>query len=335
MSENSTGDWRWISAAADRFERAWKQGLGPQIEDFLAAVDESQWPPLLERLLQVESELRRRAGEEPTAEEYCRRFPDGTALVAAVFGPESARISATDSRPDSTPTATIMADELIGHDGPAPAPRNRVRDFGDYELIKELGRGGMGIVYEARQISLDRPVALKMIRAGALAGAEELQRFQNEVEAVAKLDHPHIVPIYEVGDHQGQRYFSMRLISGRGLNKALAGDAVDPRAAATLMVTIAAAVHHAHQRGILHRDLKPSNILLDEQDQPHVVDFGLAKRVGGGEDLTASGVVLGTPAYMGPRAGVGPESVGDRPERRVRLGGDPLQPADRPAAVQR
>ena len=172
--------------------------------------------------------------------------------------------------------------------------------FGDYELIGELGRGGMGIVYAARQISLDRPVAFKMIRSAALASDDELRRFQNEVEAVAKLDHPHIVPIYEVGEHEGRRYFSMKLIGGRNLQKVLAEGAASPRAAAELMITIAEAVHHAHQRGILHRDLKPSNILLDEEGRPHVGDFGLAKRVGGVDQQTVTGAVLGTPAYMAP-----------------------------------
>ena len=163
----------------------------------------------------------------------------------------------------------------------------------------------MGVVYKARQISLNRIVALKMIRAGALAGEDELRRFQNEAEAVARLDHPHIVPIYEVGEHDGKRYFSMKLIGGPCLSRTLSSYAANPQNAAKLMVTIAEAVHHAHQRGILHRDLKPSNILLDEQGQPHVTDFGLAKQVEGDGSLTESGAVLGTPAYMAPEQAAG------------------------------
>ena len=184
-------------------------------------------------------------------------------------------------------------------------PGTRIRYFGDYEIRGELGRGAMGVVYKARQISLNRLVALKMIRAGALAGEDDLRRFQNEAEAVARLDHPHIVPIYEVGEHDGKRYFSMKLIAGPCLSRTLSSYTANPRYAAKLMVTIAEAVHHAHQRGILHRDLKPSNILLDEQGQPHVSDFGLAKQVEGDGSLTESGVVLGTPAYMAPEQAAG------------------------------
>ena len=184
-----------------------------------------------------------------------------------------------------------------------------MRYFGDYEIQHELGRGGMGVVYQARQISLNRLVALKMIRSAALASADELRRFQNEAEAVARLDHPHIVPVYEVGEHDGRRYFCMKLIAGPSLQETLSPFAADPRAAARLMVTVAEAVHHAHQRGILHRDLKPSNILLDERGQPHVTDFGLAKRVEGGDGMTLSGAVLGTPAYMAPEQAWGKQRL--------------------------
>jgi serine/threonine protein kinase len=160
-------------------------------------------------------------------------------------------------------------------------PGTRVRYFGDYEVRGVLGSGAMGVVYEARQVSLNRAVALKMIRAGALASDEELRRFQNEAEAIARLDHPHIVPIHEVGEHDGKCHFSMKLIVGPSLSQSRSSYAKNPQDAAKLMVTIAEAVQHAHQRGILHRDLKPSNILLDENGQPHVSDFGLAKLVFG------------------------------------------------------
>ncbi len=159
-------------------------------------------------------------------------------------------------------------------------PATRVRSFGDYELIEELGRGGMGVVYRARQISLNRPVALKMLNADLLATDEELRRFRNEAEAVAQLDHPGIVPLLEVGEHDGRRYFTMKLIGGPSLEKRLAAGPLPSEAAARFVSIIARAIQHAHDHKILHRDLKPSNVLLDAKDQPHVADFGLAKCLG-------------------------------------------------------
>jgi WD40 repeat protein len=186
-----------------------------------------------------------------------------------------------------------------------PLLGSRLRYFGDYELKAVLGRGGMGVVYRAHQLSLDRPVALKLIRGGVLAGDDDLRRFQNEAEAVALLDHPGIVTVYEVGQHDGQRYFSMRLVPGTNLGDRLTAYRDDPRAAAALLAEVAEAVHHAHVRGILHRDLKPANILVDDAGRPHITDFGLAKRVEADAELTATGAVLGTPAYMAPEQALG------------------------------
>jgi WD40 repeat protein len=184
-------------------------------------------------------------------------------------------------------------------------PGTSVRYFGDYMLFEPIGRGGMGVVYRARQRSLNRLVALKMIRAGQFVTADELRRFQNEAEAAATLDHPNIVPIFEVGKYRRHHFFSMKLISGSSLADRLADYAADPRSAARLLVTVARAVHHAHQRGILHRDLKPANILVDEQGQPYVADFGLARRLEADSGLTQSGAVMGTPSYMAPEQASG------------------------------
>ena len=182
---------------------------------------------------------------------------------------------------------------------------SQVRRFGDYELLEELARGGMGVVYRARQISLGREVALKMILAGELATPEAVQRFRNEARAAAQLDHPNIVPVYEIGEHETQHYFSMRLVPGRR-NIATWAKALElpPTARATriaaLMAKVARAVAFAHEHGVLHRDLKPSNILVDDQGEPCVVDFGIARPLGGDTDLTHTGQMVGTPRYMAP-----------------------------------
>jgi eukaryotic-like serine/threonine-protein kinase len=201
----------------------------------------------------------------------------------------------------ATQADIASADAGNGESGSATlAKGTRVRYFGDYELEKVLGEGGMGIVYKALQRSLNRLVALKMIKATRFPSADEVRRFQNEAEAVARLDHPNIVPIYEVNQFEDQHYFAMKLIAGESLDKRLKDYITDPKRAARLVTTTAAAIHHAHQRGILHRDLKPANILVDPQGQPHVTDFGLAKRVEGDSELTRSGAIVGTPAYMAP-----------------------------------
>lgn len=186
-----------------------------------------------------------------------------------------------------------------------PPLGTKLRYFGDYELQEAIARGGMGVVYKARQVSLDRAVALKMILNGQMASPQEVQRFQTEATAVANLAHPHIVPIYEIGEFQGQHYFSMQLLEGGSLAEHLDRYAHDPKAAARLLAAVARAVQHAHERGILHRDLKPANILLDARGEPHVTDFGLAKSLEADKGVTQTGAVLGTPSYMAPEQAAG------------------------------
>ena len=181
--------------------------------------------------------------------------------------------------------------------------------FGDYTILGEIAAGGMGVVYHARQRRLNRTVALKMIRAGALAKEEEIRRFRIEAEAAANLDHPNIVPIYELGEQDGRHYFSMKLVAGESLAEfnghCLARSGQWFKRAAGLMTKIAIAVQHAHDRGVLHRDLKPQNILIDENGEPHVTDFGLAKLLDKGSSETIADAIMGTPKYMAPEQASG------------------------------
>jgi hypothetical protein len=163
----------------------------------------------------------------------------------------------------------------------------------------------MGVVYKARQTTLDRIVALKMILAGRLAGEDDLVRFRTEAEAAAKLQHPNIVAVHDVGAVDGQHYFSMEFIDGPTLAQRLAKGPLPSRTAARYVCQVARAIHYAHRHGVLHRDLKPSNILIDTSDEPHVTDFGLAKRLGGDQGQTRTGAVLGTPSYMAPEQASG------------------------------
>ncbi len=248
-------------------------------------------------------------GQEPERDEILRQHPELADELQALFADQDRLDAAAvgELEPPTTPPR-----ETPSPDG-APGPR---RSFGDYELLEEVARGGMGVVYKARQVSLNRVVALKMILAGQLASEADTRRFRTEAEAAASLDHPHIVPIYEVGEHQGQHFFSMKYIDGGSLADEVPRLIHDPKAAASLLATVARAVHHAHQRGILHRDLKPANILLQRGEGreprrfcprpsslaplPMVTDFGLAKRAEGDPGHTRTGAIVGTPSYMAP-----------------------------------
>ncbi len=177
--------------------------------------------------------------------------------------------------------------------------------FGDYILEKLLGRGGMGVVYSGRQVHLDRAVAVKMIRSGALASIEEVQRFYTEARSAAKLDHPNIVTVYQCGECENHHYFSMDYVRGSDLARLMQAGPVDCKRAARYVRDVARAIQYAHERGILHRDLKPANVLVDEDDVVHVTDFGLAKVIGHETGLTATGAAIGTPSYMSPEQAAG------------------------------
>ncbi len=238
------------------------------------------------------------AGQVPDRRELFDQNPEHAQALQDFF--------ADFDRIDRVASPLRLAGELdetaaLNANGPTQLPT--VRYFGDYELLEEVARGGMGVVYKARQASLNRIVALKMILAGTFATPREVARFQAEAEAAANLDHPHIVPVYEVGEHEGQQYFSMKFIEGGSLSSQARGEV---KTEVRRLITIANAVHHAHQHGVLHRDLKPSNVLVDPKGDRHVTDFGLAKRLTDlDRSLTEAGQILGTPRYMSPEQAMG------------------------------
>lgn len=189
---------------------------------------------------------------------------------------------------------------LDGVDGASSSTR-----LGDYELLEEIAEGGMGVVYRARQLSLNRIVAIKMVQAAGNVGSHFIQRFRTEAEAVAKLQHSNIVAIHEIGEHEGHHFFSMEYVDGPDLLKLVGNKPLPARQAAGYAKTVAEAIHYAHQQGVLHRDLKPSNVLVNSSDQPKITDFGLAKVLTSDTELTLSGQVLGTPHYLPPEQASG------------------------------
>jgi hypothetical protein len=289
----------------DQRER-WQAGERVPAEDYLRrhpAVTAD--PDSALDLMYGEFLLRERHGEQPTADEYRRRFPAYADTLRAQIDLHRALATGPDGDPEPPEAAEA---ETLSTTAP-PSGERMAPNLPGYEILEELGRGGMGVVYKARQRALDRVVALKMILAGRLASAADVQRFRTEAEAAARLDHPNIVPIYEIGDFEGQPYFCMKYVEGVSLTEQLTRLKQDARAAAQLVATVAHAVHHAHQRGVIHRDLKPANILVDAEGQPHVTDFGLAKRTDGDSGLTQSGAIVGTPSYMAPEQAAGRKGV--------------------------
>jgi WD40 repeat protein len=298
-------DWR-LERVCGPFEVACKAAVAggpwPRIEDFLSAPAGPGDEALVRELILLEVHYRRRAGEQPGPEGYQARFPglDPAWLAGAVAAPGGAAAD-----PQSVRTPPVTGEP--GEDSPGrlegcPPGGGAVPG---YEILGELGRGGMGVVYQARQTRLNRLVALKMVLAGAHAGPEDLVRFLAEAEAVAALQHPHIVQIFEVGRHAALPFFALEYLEGGSLQDKLRGASLPPREAAQLVQTLARAMHAAHGRGIIHRDLKPANVLLDRDGRAKITDFGLARRVEGGAGLTQSGAIMGTPGYMAPEQAAG------------------------------
>ena len=287
-----------IDRLCNPFEEAWLAGGRPKIDEFVAKAPRDEWPELLRELLVVELHYRQQLGESPTLEAYRTAYP------ALDFGPLAELFAA--ARPSDRSGISKVTAHTTQH-GPQAARCNapRIDRVGDYELLEEIARGGMGVVYKARQISLGRTVAVKMILAGNLSTKADHDRFHQEAESAALLDHPNILPVFEVGEQEGQHYFSMGYVDGQSLAARLAEGPLPPREAAELVATVAEAVDYAHRQGVVHRDIKPSNILLDKKGRPRVTDFGLAKRLQGGSELTTTGQILGTPSYMAPEQATG------------------------------
>src|SRR5437762_8759122 len=218
-------------------------------------------------------------------------FPE--AAVAGVVDPGSPdELSRPNANPPPANKTTTHVAGMLG-------------ELGDYELLEEVGRGGQGVVFRARQKSLNRTVALKVISLGQWARKAHVKRFRLEAEAAAHLEHPGIVPIHEVGERDGSCYFSMKFVEGGQLDEVIKRTPMSTRQAAELIANVARTVHYAHEHGILHRDIKPGNILLDAKGEPHLTDFGLARLVESESSVTHTLEVLGTPSYMAPEQAVG------------------------------
>jgi WD40 repeat protein/predicted Ser/Thr protein kinase len=272
-------------------QRRWRRGERVPVETYLdlcPALRDSPEEAL--DLVLGEFLLRQEAGDVPTLDEYLWRLPQYAEALRTQCELDQALADSADD--------TLR---LRGRKPVPAAPRGVPGlTLPGYEVLGEVGRGGMGVVYKARQTSLDRIVALKMLHAGLAADPEDRARFRSEAEASARLQHPHIAQVYEVGECEGMPYLALEFVEGGSLAERLDGTPWPPARAAALVETLARAAHAAHQRGIIHRDLKPANVLLTSDGTPKLTDFGLAKRVEGGSDLTQSGVIVGTPSYMAP-----------------------------------
>jgi hypothetical protein len=311
MSQPPSSDgWEQIDRACDKFESRWRAGPRPRLEDFLSGAGPRR-ARLLRELLRVEVEYRRKAGEQPAWQDYRERFPDLAGVLDEVLGG----------------TAGGEALERTATHVPGGAEDDAPPEVPGYEVLGVLGRGGMGVVYRARQVRLDREVALKTVRA-ALPDPATRQRFEDEARVVARFDHPNLVRVFDSGEANGRPWFAMELVEGGTLARALRGGPWQPREAARLVAVLADAVEYAHERGVVHRDLKPANVLLSAacglagqpepgpakpqaanqalDGVPKIADFGLARLLEAESAArTQAGCCLGTPPYMPPEQAAG------------------------------
>jgi serine/threonine protein kinase len=276
----------------DAFEDDWRRGAAPDILTYLERVPVAERSALLEELLPVDWHWRKNAGLNPLPDDYHPLFEQYEPVVRRILAQPTA-----DDSPASRSSKAVG--EQRDDDTIRDLPSGHPQSIGNYEILEEIGRGGMGIVYKARDTRLPRLAAIKLIISANTASMEELRRrFHSEAQAAAKLDHPGIVPIYEIGQQDGQPFMALAYVDGQSLADVVEQSLLPPRKAARIMQEVATAVDYAHRRGIIHRDLTPRNILLTANDQPKVTDFGLAKHVGADSSLTAAGDQIGTPSYM-------------------------------------
>lgn len=250
-------------------------------------------------------------GDDNRRIELLEQYPELRTLSGCV---EELETLAPERNPETLPAAdrqdgngaVVPGEGAVGqHRSNAAARSASPVPFGKYELLEEIGRGGMGVIFKARQTDLERTVAVKMILSNRFASDGEIQRFYTEAKAAGRLRHPHIVGIHEVGQVHGQHYFAMDFIDGASLGEVLADGPLEPERAAKCLLAVARAVEYLHAQNLIHRDLKPSNILLDSDGKPYVTDFGLAKVFQGDSQRTATGTIVGTPSYMAPEQAAG------------------------------
>jgi serine/threonine-protein kinase len=294
--------------------RCLQAGKLVHVEEYLARFPVLQNDPeLVLDLVYGEVLVREQAGEAPALQEYLRRFPRYSAELTRQFALHDALGDDSDTDAPLSPSTLAAAEAFTGPMAPpgaltAPAPRtDQVPGF---ELLGEIGWGGMGVVYRARQQSLDRLVAVKMLRPGPDRGTRERARFRTEAEAAARLKHPHIVVVHEMGECASGPYLVMELLDGGSLARLVRDRPLTPGQAATLVEPLALAVAHAHAHGIVHRDLKPANVLLTTDGVPKISDFGLAKYLEDADGQTTAGEILGTPSYTAPEQTTGEGGVG-------------------------
>lgn len=319
-----------VTRVCEQFETALRQGAAPRLDAYLSRVEEHERPVLQRELQRIQRDYQLSSGAQGTAMGMTsddNTFSEIPAVGASdqTLPPPSRNVKVTHvpiggQTIDQEPVAAVSASEqtlspeeaaALSTDGDTVgfgvAPAVTVGGAGvaqptmpGYEILGELGRGGMGVVYKARQLGLNRLVALKMVLAGAHAGEEQLARFRLEAEAVAHFQHPNVVQIYDIGQHQGLPYFSLEFVDGGSLSDKIDNKPQTPLEAAAMITVLAQAMAYAHQNGIIHRDLKPVNVLLTRDGQPKIADFGLAKRLEGDSTHTRSGSIMGTPSYMAP-----------------------------------